>query len=113
MARTVRKRTKFFGVTPATQAQFKRIEQVLNSIHPSRRHMQYVEFESFNEHTGRMVLCTFFLSLGADRQWFWKGYKFIVFRDGDMMSDKEFEVVRIDGIRTLVRPASFDVEVAI
>jgi len=100
------RRTKFFGIKPATKSQFDYIANLLR-ICKARGEKQQVSLDSFNKHTGRIVLNNFFLAV-RDRARVWDGYKVILFADGSVVMDKEFLVKQMDGGLFLVRPEELE-----
>lgn len=94
-----------FGFRPSTKTQqetsqrFFRLNQATNSGH------QQIRMSSWNKHTGRLVLDNFFV-VTKDGRKRWTGYKIIIFRDGEVSYDREFTVIRVDGVLELARPVA-------
>lgn len=99
-------RTKFFGIKP-TKSQFSYIANLLR-VCAARGQRQYLELDSFNKHTSRIVLNNFFL-VRRNGVLVWEGYKIILLGNGERIMDKEFVVSKVGGERVLVRPESFDI----
>ena len=94
-----------FGFKPATKTQQEVARRFFHLNKSTKSTRQQIRLSEFNPLTGRLILDNFYVKV-IDGIKVWVGYKIIIFRDGELAYDREFEVKTTETGMVLIRPSS-------